>query len=327
MRQPSITVVVPVLNSARTIRKCLESLLALDYPDYRILVGDGFSTDGTWEILEEFQGEENFKALQLKGFVPVVYNKFLEEEIATEYLALTDADVVVKKDWLKELVKPLKREKVVAVAGSALNPPEPESELQELIGRELESRYKKFPAELKRAPTMNLLVKTEIAKELKFNEDFKIGYDTDFGYRLTSDPERKLAYTEKAVIYHYHRPTWKSFFKQQSTYMQYVPLIYLEHLGEATGDSISTTNMAAQLLVSGLGLGFLFLSLFYRPFLLLSTASLVSLWLLWQKGLDLAETPHEYWVYHKLFFVRNVAWLWGLVKGLPRVVRRVVRKT
>ena len=41
-------------NGARFIRESLESLLALDYPDFELIISDNGSTDQTPEICQEF---------------------------------------------------------------------------------------------------------------------------------------------------------------------------------------------------------------------------------------------------------------------------------
>jgi chlorobactene glucosyltransferase len=49
---PLVTIIVPVRNEERNIGLCLESLLALDYPRFEILVVDDHSTDRTAEIVQ-----------------------------------------------------------------------------------------------------------------------------------------------------------------------------------------------------------------------------------------------------------------------------------
>ena len=53
---PLVSVVLPIRNEARFIRRCLEAVLAQDYPADRmeLIVVDGMSTDGTREIAESF---------------------------------------------------------------------------------------------------------------------------------------------------------------------------------------------------------------------------------------------------------------------------------
>jgi len=50
-----VSVTIVTYNSARFIQRCLESVLAQKYPAKEIIVIDNASTDGTTEILEEFE--------------------------------------------------------------------------------------------------------------------------------------------------------------------------------------------------------------------------------------------------------------------------------
>ena len=51
---PRVSVVVCTYNGGRTLDQCLRSLLALDYPDYEVIVVDDGSTDDTRAILARF---------------------------------------------------------------------------------------------------------------------------------------------------------------------------------------------------------------------------------------------------------------------------------
>lgn len=53
---PSITVVTPCLDAARTLAETIESVRTQDYPRVEHLVIDGGSTDGTLELLERTEG-------------------------------------------------------------------------------------------------------------------------------------------------------------------------------------------------------------------------------------------------------------------------------
>ena len=50
-----VSVTVVTYNSGRFIRRCLESVLAQDYPNLEIVVIDNASSDGTTDILEQFE--------------------------------------------------------------------------------------------------------------------------------------------------------------------------------------------------------------------------------------------------------------------------------
>ena len=55
---PFVSVVLPVRNEERFIRRCLESVFAQDYPRDRmeVIVADGMSSDGTREMAAAFRG-------------------------------------------------------------------------------------------------------------------------------------------------------------------------------------------------------------------------------------------------------------------------------
>ena len=63
--QTVVSVIMPVRNEERSIRACLDSILANDYPQQQleILVIDGMSTDRTPEIVREYAGRYPFLRL------------------------------------------------------------------------------------------------------------------------------------------------------------------------------------------------------------------------------------------------------------------------
>jgi len=54
---PSISIILPVRNQARTVSDCVSSLVGLEYPNKEIIVVDGGSTDGTRELVQKFAHE------------------------------------------------------------------------------------------------------------------------------------------------------------------------------------------------------------------------------------------------------------------------------
>ncbi|MDR1775839.1 MAG: glycosyltransferase [Actinomycetes bacterium] len=55
MSTPLFSIVIPCRNAAATIRRALESCVAQSCDDYELVIVDGASTDGTTEIIGEFQ--------------------------------------------------------------------------------------------------------------------------------------------------------------------------------------------------------------------------------------------------------------------------------
>jgi glycosyltransferase involved in cell wall biosynthesis len=316
MKLPKVTVLVTCKNSIRTIQKCVESLLDLKYPHFKILFVDAFSTDGTYEVLKKYADKKKIILKQLKGNPPTAYNYALRM-IKTEFTAITNADCVADRNWLRELIKPFKENDVMAVAGLVKNPRRPTSKLQEIIGRELADRYKHFSREMSRAPEMNLCLRTSIARKLRFDRSLDVSYDTDFGNRLRRKYGRIL-YQKSAIIYHYHRATWKGLFKQQLKYGKFVPKVYLKNrTAKITGDKISKFSMMLQIVFIYLGVLFSVISLFSSSFY--SAAILMFLLLLITYLIDivkLSRTLNDAFWFLSLFVVRNIAWSIGIAIGI-----------
>lgn len=53
--QPKISVHVIVYNQEHLIRETLDSILSQEYPDFEVIVGDDASTDGTQDIIREYE--------------------------------------------------------------------------------------------------------------------------------------------------------------------------------------------------------------------------------------------------------------------------------
>lgn len=316
LKQPSVTVLITVKNSVSTIEKCVDSVFKSIYPKKEIFIVDAYSTDGTYELLKKYN--KQIKLFRIKGNAPKAFN-FAIKKINTDLIAFTDADCIVDKHWLKHLVLGFTSQNVVASAGFC-STPKNVNRLQKLIGAELEERFKHFPKFISRAPTMNLCVKTDVAKKILFDERFDVAFETDFGYRLTK--LGKMVYTPKAIVYHYHRPTWKSFFKQQFRYGKYATLLYLKHKKRARGDHISKPTMILQEFV------FLFACLFAITSPVNSSLGMMAVslfvFLLILYFIDILHLTKNFWdiiLFFFLYVLRTLAWTLGLIYGIFSLIK------
>lgn len=327
---PSVTILISAKNAKNTIEKCVNSLFRQTYRNKKIYIIDNASTDETYEILKKFG--KKIKLERIPGRVPKVLNHAIKK-INTEFIAFTDADCVVDKNWLKNLISGFTSEEILATAGYC-GTPNSVNKLQKLIGRELESRWKKFPEYISRSPTMNMCVRTKIAKKIKFNEKYFWAWDTDFGYRLNEIG--KMKYVTDAIIYHYHRATWRSFFRQQMNNAKIQSrLSLMEHRSKIIGDNISTFGMMLTLLLFGAFLafsaGFLTMNLtgLHISFAIAyNFMFLVSLWFLIAYfiiilifSIKLSKTPSDFFWFVAIFLVRTIAWIIGLIVGFIEVIK------
>jgi GT2 family glycosyltransferase len=114
-----ISIVVPVYNGEKTISQCLDSLLQLNYPrEYlEIIIVDNNSTDHTKDIIKEYPVQYLFEK---KRSISQARNRGIKNSTGT-YIAFTDGDCTVDKNWLHNLLRPLGDEGVGVAAGKLVS--------------------------------------------------------------------------------------------------------------------------------------------------------------------------------------------------------------
>jgi GT2 family glycosyltransferase len=120
MREMSrVVIIVLNWNGLADTLKCLESLVCLDYPDYKVVVVDNGSTDGSpAHIRERFPDValiENGENLGFAGGNNVGLRWALGQ--GADYVLLLNNDTEVAKDSLSLLVKAAEADQRIGVAG------------------------------------------------------------------------------------------------------------------------------------------------------------------------------------------------------------------
>ncbi len=127
---PQISIWVAARNEEQTLAHCLNSLVNLDYPTdkLQIIIGNDQSIDKTGEIADEYAQKYAFIKVvtvvehpELKAKARVMAQ--IDSHAIGDYYLITDADVIVKPSWAKEMLLQLDPETGVAsgttmVAGS-----------------------------------------------------------------------------------------------------------------------------------------------------------------------------------------------------------------
>ncbi|MCB0209641.1 MAG: glycosyltransferase [Anaerolineae bacterium] len=104
---PFVSVIIATHNRTESLAACLDSLLALDYPHYEIIVVDNApSNDETANFIHRSFGDSNLirYVREDRPGLAVAHNCGLKKARGT-IVAFTDDDVLVDKRWLTEIVK------------------------------------------------------------------------------------------------------------------------------------------------------------------------------------------------------------------------------
>lgn len=105
MNNPQISVIVPVYNTEKWLRRCVDSILAQTFTDFELLLIDDGSTDGSPTICDEYAGKDSRVR---------VFHKSNEGVSSTRNLGIVnsrgkrvtfiDADDWVEPDYLENLL-------------------------------------------------------------------------------------------------------------------------------------------------------------------------------------------------------------------------------
>jgi glycosyltransferase involved in cell wall biosynthesis len=92
MTEPKFTFCIPNLNKREYLPACIESVLAQDCGDWRCVFVDGYSTDGSWEYMQQFASDSRF--LLLRGRKQGMYADWNEclQYVDTEYFYFLTSD-------------------------------------------------------------------------------------------------------------------------------------------------------------------------------------------------------------------------------------------
>jgi GT2 family glycosyltransferase len=116
---PRISVVVCSYNGAATIGACCEALVALDYPDYEVIVVDDGSTDDTAEIAASY----GLRVISTENRGLSSARNTGWQASTGEIVAYTDDDAAPDRDWLAYLARSFLDGGHAGVGGPNVVPP------------------------------------------------------------------------------------------------------------------------------------------------------------------------------------------------------------
>ena len=101
MPSPKISVIVPVYNTEKYLRRCVDSILAQTYTDFELLLVNDGSTDGSGAICDEYATRDQRVRVFHKnnGGVSSARNLGLDNACG-EWITFADSDDYVYPNWL-----------------------------------------------------------------------------------------------------------------------------------------------------------------------------------------------------------------------------------
>lgn len=205
MARPKTFVIIVNYNSAKFIQPCLESLKKQSFRDFRLIVVDNASNDGSLDLMK---ADKIIKNCQNAGF-PVAANQGIKYALknGADYVILLGFDTRPEKNWLKELVNQAKKLTKAGILQSKILF-YPSGKIQSL-GNRINLLGFGYPStrpqkNLDYASGTSMLIKKEVFEKIGvLDEKLMFMEDLDFGQRARrAGFEIRLA-TGSVVAHHY----------------------------------------------------------------------------------------------------------------------------
>ena len=204
-QHPTISVVIPVYNPGKHLRRCLDSLLRQTYDLLDIWLIDDGSTDDSAAICTQYAQKDNrvHYYYQQNSGVSAARNRGLEN-CNGDYVHFLDSDDFLEADCYEQVVRYLREqacdvvcfEYFVDYPGSSIRHTQPEARYGLCNGHEaVDKLFSGFQFAFTKVFPLRLI------QELRFREDIFRGEDTLFTAEVLARAD-SVFYTDRA-LYHY----------------------------------------------------------------------------------------------------------------------------
>jgi GT2 family glycosyltransferase len=213
---PRVSVVVCSLNGERTLRDCLDGLLALEYPDFEVIVVDDGSTDATAAIAKEY----GFRVISTENRGLASARNTGMAAGSGEIVAYLDDDARPDPHWLRYLAASFLASPHAGIGGPNVEHPG-DGPIAECVtnapGGPVHVLLSDREAE--HLPGCNAAFrKASLEAVGGFDPRFRAaGDDVDLCWRLR-DRGWTLGFSPGAVVWHHRRPSVRAYWKQQVGY-------------------------------------------------------------------------------------------------------------
>jgi glycosyltransferase involved in cell wall biosynthesis len=227
MNEPLVSIIVATKDNARTIEKCISSLLSVECDSAEIIVVNDGSADSTKELLLKFIQRvriiENSSSLG-----PSQARNMAVHEAKGEYVAFTDADCITDRYWAKELLRGFEVFPDAVSCGGAQLLPEDATSFEKkvfllmkkagFISEYMRNSDKSGITEVGHNASCNVMYRRDGFLQMQgFLKGLWPGEDVELDYRLRK-AGKKIIYNPKAVVFHYRPRHLAAFLKMMLRY-------------------------------------------------------------------------------------------------------------
>lgn len=211
-----VSVVIPVYNREKFIKKCLDSVLDQTFNDYEIIIIDDGSDDKTIDIIELYASNKvKIFCNSLNRGVSYTKNYGIKQSVG-DYILFIDSDCIADRNWINNIIKPFSDdENIMIVGGKVLD-----GEQRGYWGK-VNANKDFISKENKYSDIMigcNMAFRRSFIEKYLFDEIILFGgEELDIGIRARKNGY-SLYYVDSAEVVHHHRQGYREILKQSYMY-------------------------------------------------------------------------------------------------------------
>lgn len=209
-----LSIILTTLNNHDNLSKTLESIELQTYPEIEVIIKDGGSTDGTIDIIQEYEKKSRFEVKWIVSKDHGIYEAMNQGyELATGDIILFFNDQFSYPDAIKEMMELLdKNPDSVGVHADLVYANEEKVVRYWRMGKQRSFVWGWMPGH----PT--LFLRREVYEKYGlYDTSYRISADYEFMIRFLKDKENHLEYLPKTVVRMYYGGTstsgLKSYYK------------------------------------------------------------------------------------------------------------------
>lgn len=211
---PSVAIAMRSRNDIDVIRGTLEMVARQRYPDFTLWNFDSSSTDGTLDVIREFNDSTRIFRNDPANYNPGRVLNHAVQTVGGDVVVFLNSDATPESDdWLQRLIEPLADPGVGAAYGRQTARPDCRSlfkkDTERAFGEGYEAaRWVHFFS------MANSAARREVLEDYPFETRVQYSEDIEWSYRLRKAGLR-IAYVPEAAATHSHNYTLKESYKRQ----------------------------------------------------------------------------------------------------------------
>lgn len=321
-----LSVIVPIYNEEKYIAKCIDSILAQDYPkeDFEILLVDGMSKDRTREIIREYIAKYgNIRLLDNPGrTAPCAMNVGIKASKGDIIIRL-DAHAFFPFNYFSTLVRKLKELDADNIGGVCRTLPAKDNRISKCIANVLSSSFgmgdSSFRVGAKREMKVDTVPFGCFRRELfdrigLYDEELIRNQDDELNGRIIKNGG-SIYLLPDVVIEYFARDTVAKVYKMFFQYGLFKPLV-----NKKLGSPATVRQFFPLFFVIGLLLGWL--SLFINKWLFVAYIAVITLYFSLATIFSLRYSKKISYILTQnyVYLVVHFAYGWGYLNGIYRLM-------